>query len=137
MDFETLPSGSPFAFWDDETSYDRIYHVAAGHPDASDDNAGTAESPFLTIGAAAVTSSLDTLLISNNLTITAGGRFNLSANPVTVAGAADLSGGTADFNGAGAAVLVVQGNLTLSGTSDLDPGTNLRQHAGEGIRLGQ
>ncbi len=36
-----LPDGTPFAFWDDQTNYRRVYHVAAGHPRASDDGPGT------------------------------------------------------------------------------------------------
>ncbi len=53
MDFETLPSGDRFAFWEDATAYSRVYHVAQGHPAASDENPGTAEAPFRTINAAA------------------------------------------------------------------------------------
>lgn len=48
-----LPDGTPFAFWDDTTTYGRIYHVAAEHPSASDDGPGTEEQPFATIGRAA------------------------------------------------------------------------------------
>jgi hypothetical protein len=53
MDSNTLPSGDRFAFWDDATTYARVYHVAQRHPAACDDNPGTAEAPFLTINAAA------------------------------------------------------------------------------------
>ncbi len=53
MDFETLPSGDRFAFWDDETVYRKVYHVAQGHPAASDANPGSEAAPFLTINAAA------------------------------------------------------------------------------------
>jgi hypothetical protein len=48
-----MPDGTPFAFWDDETEYSQTYHVARGHPSASDDGPGTEERPFLTIGRAA------------------------------------------------------------------------------------
>ena len=48
-----LPDGKPFPFWDDRTTYARVYHVAAQHPAASDTNPGTAERPFRTIGRAA------------------------------------------------------------------------------------
>jgi hypothetical protein len=48
-----MPDGSPFVFWDDVTDYSRVYHVACEHPDASDENPGTEESPFATIGRAA------------------------------------------------------------------------------------
>ena len=53
MDFDTLPSGQRFAFWDDLTTYRKSYHVAQKHPKASDQNPGTADAPFLTINAAA------------------------------------------------------------------------------------
>ena len=48
-----MPDGNPFVFWDDATSYGRVYHVACEHPDASDDGPGTEAQPFATIGAAA------------------------------------------------------------------------------------
>jgi len=48
-----MPDGKPFEFWDDETEYTKVYHVACGHSDASDDNPGTEEKPLLTISRAA------------------------------------------------------------------------------------
>jgi hypothetical protein len=48
-----MPDGTPFAFWDDATEYQRTYHVACAHPGASDGNLGTAEAPFATINRAA------------------------------------------------------------------------------------
>lgn len=48
-----MPNGEPFAFWDDETEYARVYHVACQHSGATDDGPGTAEQPFATIGRAA------------------------------------------------------------------------------------
>ena len=48
-----LPDGTPFRFWDDETDYTATFHVACNHPDASDENPGTEERPFATIGRAA------------------------------------------------------------------------------------
>jgi hypothetical protein len=48
-----LPNGTGFPFWDDLTVYRRIYHVARLDPAASDDNPGTRERPFATIGRAA------------------------------------------------------------------------------------
>ena len=48
-----MPDGTPFAFWDDETDYARVYHVACGSPSASDENPGTEERPFATIGRSA------------------------------------------------------------------------------------
>jgi hypothetical protein len=53
MDRDTLPSGSPFAFWDDQTAYHTVYHVAQQDPRAADENPGTREAPFRTISAAA------------------------------------------------------------------------------------
>jgi hypothetical protein len=51
--FDTLADGTPFPFWDDETAYTKVYHVARRHPRASDENPGTEELPFATIGRAA------------------------------------------------------------------------------------
>jgi hypothetical protein len=51
--FDCLPGGRTFAFWDDETRYIRVYHVAGGHPRAADDNPGTEALPWKTIGRAA------------------------------------------------------------------------------------
>jgi len=48
-----MPDGTPFKFWDDTTEYTRAYHVACGHPNASDENRGTVNRPFATIGRAA------------------------------------------------------------------------------------
>jgi len=48
-----MPDGTSFAFWDDATQYQRVYHVACSHPGASDEDPGTAEQPFATIGRAA------------------------------------------------------------------------------------
>ncbi len=48
-----MPDGTPFPFWDDRTAYARVYHVAQGHPDASDDGPGSEDRPFATIGRAA------------------------------------------------------------------------------------
>lgn len=49
----TMPDGTPFDFWDDTTDYTHIYHVACGHPTASDDGPGAEDQPFATIGRAA------------------------------------------------------------------------------------
>ena len=49
----TMPDGKAFEFWDDHTSYTKVYHVACRHRDASDDNPGTAARPFTTINHAA------------------------------------------------------------------------------------
>ena len=48
-----MPDGTPFGFWDDRTEYTRVYHVACGRPNASDDNRGTSRRPLATIGRAA------------------------------------------------------------------------------------
>ncbi|CAN5481251.1 hypothetical protein BH23BAC1_BH23BAC1_23910 [soil metagenome] len=48
-----MPLGDAFDFWDDQTKYSKTYHVSHLHPEASDQNPGTREKPFLTIGKAA------------------------------------------------------------------------------------
>ncbi|MHB9134208.1 MAG: right-handed parallel beta-helix repeat-containing protein [Armatimonadota bacterium] len=53
MNLDTLPSGARFAFWEDATEYQTVYHVAQRHPAASDENSGTKDAPLLTINAAA------------------------------------------------------------------------------------
>lgn len=52
-DFDLLPDGNSFPFWDDQTKYSKVLHVAQKNQKASDDNPGTAERPFKTINAAA------------------------------------------------------------------------------------
>jgi hypothetical protein len=52
-DFDLLPDGTRFAFWDDKTNYTKELHVAQKNPQASDDNPGTIEKPLRTINAAA------------------------------------------------------------------------------------
>ena len=49
----TLPDGTAFRLWRDETIYGHVYYVDQQHPGAADDNPGTEEAPFLTIQAAA------------------------------------------------------------------------------------
>jgi hypothetical protein len=49
----SLPDGAAFPFWQDQTEYTGIYHVAATHPQASDANPGTVDEPWQTIGRAA------------------------------------------------------------------------------------
>jgi len=49
----TLPDGTNFPFWDDRTKYAKTYDVACGNPAASDENPGTTEKPFKTMGRAA------------------------------------------------------------------------------------
>jgi len=48
-----LPDGTLFPFWDDQTVYRKTYHVAGRNPQASDENPGTEEKPWKTIGRAA------------------------------------------------------------------------------------
>lgn len=48
-----LPNGDKFKYWEDQTKYKRILHVAQQHPNASDKNDGSENSPFLTIQHAA------------------------------------------------------------------------------------
>jgi alpha-N-arabinofuranosidase len=49
----SMPNGSSFLTWGDETKYARSYHVDQAHPRAADQNPGTAELPFRTINRAA------------------------------------------------------------------------------------
>ncbi len=49
----SLPDGSSFLTWSDQTHYTRTLHVAANDPSASDDNPGTADRPLATINRAA------------------------------------------------------------------------------------
>jgi hypothetical protein len=51
--FDLLPDGNTFPFWDDQTKYSKVLHVAQKNPKASDENPGTFEKPFKTINAAA------------------------------------------------------------------------------------
>lgn len=53
MEMELLPNGEKFKFWDDQTNYSKVYHVATNHPKASDSNPGTEDLPFKTITKAA------------------------------------------------------------------------------------
>ena len=48
-----MPNGKSFEYWTDETAYTKTYHVACEHPDAGDDNDGSAHRPFATISRAA------------------------------------------------------------------------------------
>lgn len=48
-----LPDGSDFEAWQDDTVYGRVYHVAQNHPAASDENPGTTEFPWKSVGKAA------------------------------------------------------------------------------------
>lgn len=51
--FDLLPDGKRFCFWEDTTKYTKILHVAQKKLSASDENPGTIEKPFKTINAAA------------------------------------------------------------------------------------
>lgn len=56
MEFDAtlrLPNGEAFKQWEQEQIYIKELHVNGGHPDASDSNDGTEDSPFKTINAAA------------------------------------------------------------------------------------
>ncbi len=52
-DFDTLPDGSRFAFWDCTTQFRRTWHVAQAARNANDANAGTADAPFQSVAPAA------------------------------------------------------------------------------------
>lgn len=48
-----LPGGSEFKTWSHRTVYTKTYYVDQNHPQASDDNDGSEDKPFLTINKAA------------------------------------------------------------------------------------
>ncbi len=48
-----LPDGSEFKTWEAKPRFTKAYYVAQRHPQASDENPGTQERPFKTIGKAA------------------------------------------------------------------------------------
>ena len=50
---DRLPGGQRFAFWEREQTYTKEYHVNPAHPNASDENDGSADHPLRTIQAAA------------------------------------------------------------------------------------
>lgn len=52
-DNSVLPDGTEFRSWEVAPVYTRTYHVAQQDPRASDDNPGTQEAPWKTIGRAA------------------------------------------------------------------------------------
>jgi hypothetical protein len=52
---DMLPDGTVFRSWEQPRRYTHTYHVAQGEPQASDENPGTADRPWRTIGKAAAT----------------------------------------------------------------------------------
>ena len=50
---DSLPNGKKFISWEVTQNYDQEIHVSVNHPNASDNNDGSAEHPFLSINAAA------------------------------------------------------------------------------------
>jgi hypothetical protein len=48
-----LPDGSPFRTWEQPAEHRRTFYVARQHPQASDDNPGSEDRPWKTIGRAA------------------------------------------------------------------------------------
>lgn len=52
-EYSKLADGTGFAFWEKEQHPLKTYHVACKNENASDENPGTLEAPFKTIGAAA------------------------------------------------------------------------------------
>jgi len=70
-----MPDGTPFPFWDDATDYRTIYHVASHDPAASDNNPGTEDRPFQTIGRAAA------LLQPGEKVVVHGGEYRECVRP--------------------------------------------------------
>nr|MCU0872412.1 hypothetical protein [Pirellulaceae bacterium] len=52
---DVLPDGTLFRSWEQPPRYTHTYHVAQGDLQASDENPGTADRPWRTIGKAAAT----------------------------------------------------------------------------------
>jgi len=50
---DVLPDGMVFRSWEQPRRYTNTYHVAQGDPQANDENPGTADRPWRTIGKAA------------------------------------------------------------------------------------
>jgi len=50
---DMLPYGRPYTQWEKQSRVSHTWYVAQNHPQANDNNPGTAELPFLTIGKAA------------------------------------------------------------------------------------
>lgn len=71
-----MPDGTNFAFWDDRTKCSRVYHVACGHPAASDENPGTEGRPLKTIGKAAA------LLAPGEKAVIHGGTYREFVQPL-------------------------------------------------------
>ena len=71
-----LPNGNKFISWETETNYHQEIHVSASHPNASDDNDGTAELPYLTINAAAKIASPGTHILIH------GGEYRECVRPL-------------------------------------------------------
>ena len=61
--FDCLPNGKEFISWETETNYHHQIHVSANHPNASDDNDGSAENPLLSINAAAAIATPGTCVL--------------------------------------------------------------------------
>ena len=64
---DCLPNGKKFISWEATSNYNQEIHVSVNHPDASDDNDGSAEHPFLTINAAAAIATPGTRIVIHSL----------------------------------------------------------------------
>jgi len=66
--WDLLPDGRKFEFWDCETNFKKTYYVDVNNSNASDDNDGSAEKPFKTINkAASVAEPGDRILIKEGV----------------------------------------------------------------------
>jgi hypothetical protein len=70
-----LPDGTGFAFWDDETDYQRFLYVDTNNGAADDKNPGTKDKPFKTINAAAQAATPGTKVIIK------GGEYRETVKP--------------------------------------------------------
>ncbi len=73
---DCLPNGKYFEKWESDTNYHTKIHVSVNHPNASDDNDGTMEHPFLTINAAAAIATPGTHILIH------GGEYRECVRPV-------------------------------------------------------
>jgi hypothetical protein len=81
-DFDYLPNGNKFKFWDCTTNFSKIYYVTKGS-NARDDNPGTKDAPFATINKAAQ------ILMPGEKVIIGGGVYDEFVRPARGGGGPD------------------------------------------------
>lgn len=121
-----MPAGTPFEFWDDETDYGRIYHVACEQPGASDDSSGTEDQPFATIGRAAA------ILQPGEMVIVHGGVYRECVRPAC---GGSGPGRMICYQAAEGERVVVKGSEVLAGPFRASEGWAPRRSAGSHDRV--